>query len=167
MRTKATAETGSGNHTSVRDNALDFPERKHGSTHRDELNPWEGHQRWLRRSPSSLEHETRKLKVPKAYVIFTEDIKDPAGMRAYEKASTAAIVEHRAVVLAADGSPQVLEGEWHGQRTVLLEFGSADATRAWYQSDVYQQAIGLRHAAADTNAVIIEGFEMPSRRSAP
>jgi uncharacterized protein (DUF1330 family) len=101
--------------------------------------------------------------VPKAYVILTEAITDPEGMRAYEKASAPALIRSRARVLAADSGPQVLEGQWHGQRTVVLEFESAEAARAWYDSDAYQQAIGLRHAAAETNAAIIVGFEMPSR----
>lgn len=101
--------------------------------------------------------------MPKAYVILTEDIKDPDGMRAYERASTAPLVQSGARVLAADQGFQVLEGQWHGQRTVILEFESADAARAWYQSDAYQQVIGLRQAAAQTNAVIVTGFEMPSR----
>jgi uncharacterized protein (DUF1330 family) len=100
--------------------------------------------------------------MPKAYVIFTEDINDPAGMQAYQKASAPSVAQSGAVVLAVDGKPEVLEGEWHGQRTVLLEFESAQAAHAWYDSDAYQQAAGLRQAAAQTNAVIIAGFERPS-----
>jgi uncharacterized protein (DUF1330 family) len=100
--------------------------------------------------------------VPKAYVILTEAIKDPDGMRAYERASAPSLAQSGAVVLAADSRPQVLEGEWHGNRTVMLEFESAEAARAWYESDAYQQAVGLRHAAADTHAVIVAGFELPA-----
>src|ERR1700761_358631 len=100
----------------------------------------------------------RRPEVPmaKAYVILTEDIKDPDGMRAYERASTKPLLQSGAAgVAAGKGFPgfQVLEGEWHGQRTVVLEFESADAARAWYESDSYQAVIGLRHNAADTNAV--------------
>jgi uncharacterized protein (DUF1330 family) len=97
----------------------------------------------------------------KAYVILTERIRDREGMRAYERASTKPLLQSGAAVLAADQDFQVLEGEWHGQRTVVLEFGSADAARAWYESDSYQAVIGLRHAAADTNVVIVNGFELP------
>ena len=32
---------------------------------------------------------------------------------------------------------------------------------SWYNSDAYQAVIGERHAAADSNAVIVGGFEMP------
>lgn len=95
--------------------------------------------------------------MPKAYVIFTEAIHDPEGMRAYEVASTAPLLESGARVLAVDGGT-TLEGEWHGDRTVLLEFDSVEAARAWYASASYQAAAPLRHAAATTNAVILAGF---------
>lgn len=99
--------------------------------------------------------------MPKAYVIFTESIHDPAGMRAYEAASTAPIVEHGAKVLAVDPG-LALEGVWPGDRTVLLEFASVEAARAWYDSAAYQAVVPLRHAAATTNAVILTGFTAPA-----
>ncbi|MFD3926955.1 DUF1330 domain-containing protein [Streptomyces sp. NPDC058614] len=102
--------------------------------------------------------------MPKAYVILTEAVKDPAGMAAYGRAAAASIAEGGAAVLAADPGPQVLEGEWHGDRTVVLEFESVAAARAWYESAAYEKAKPLRHAAADTNAVIVTGLEPPSRR---
>ena len=66
-------------------------------------------------------------------------------------------------MLAADPNPEVLEGEWHGNQTVVLEFESVEAARAWYESPAYQEAVPLRHAAADCNAVIVAGFEVPAR----
>jgi len=96
--------------------------------------------------------------MPKGYVIFTEAIKDPSGMQAYFGAAAPTIGESGAAVLAVDGAPQVLEGEWHGDQTVILEFESVDAARAWYESAAYGEAKPLRQAAADTNAVIIAGF---------
>ena len=59
-------------------------------------------------------------------------------------------------------APKVIEGTWHGDQTVVLEFESVDAARAWYDSEAYQQAAKLRQAAADCNAVILAGFEIPS-----
>ncbi len=101
--------------------------------------------------------------MPKGYVILTEAIHDQPGMDAYGRASTRSIVESRAKVLAADAKPQVIEGDWHGDRTVVLEFESVEAARAWYESPEYEKVKPLRHAAAVTNAVILTGFEMPSR----
>ena len=92
----------------------------------------------------------------KGYVILTEEIKDPEGMKAYGKAAGAAMDGVK--VLAVDAKPQVLEGNWHGHQTVVLEFESVEAAQAWYDSDAYKAARGLRQAAADTNAVILAGF---------
>jgi uncharacterized protein (DUF1330 family) len=101
--------------------------------------------------------------MPKGYVILTETIKDQAGMEAYGRASGATLRQGGASVLVVDSQPLVLEGEWDGDRTVVLEFESVDAARTWYESPEYQKVIGLRQAAADTNAVIVAGFEMPPR----
>ena len=97
----------------------------------------------------------------KGYVILTEAIRDSEGMQAYGKASMPSIVEHCVRVLAADEQVEVLEGQWHGTRTVVLEFESVDAARGWYESGTYQAALPLRQAAADCNAVIVSGFELP------
>jgi uncharacterized protein (DUF1330 family) len=105
--------------------------------------------------------------MPKAYVILTEAIKDRAGMDAYARAAAPVLAEGAVSVLAVDQHPQVLEGEWHGSRTVVLEFPSLEAARAWYESPAYQAAKALRQAAADTNAVIVSGFEVPSRQAKP
>lgn len=94
--------------------------------------------------------------MPKGYVILTEEIKDPEGMKAYGRAAGAAMGD--VTILAVDANPQLLEGSWHGHQTVVLEFESVEAARAWYDSDAYRAARELRHAAAYTNAVIVSGF---------
>lgn len=94
--------------------------------------------------------------MPKGYVIITEDIKDAEAMKAYGEAAMKAM--GGATVLAADRKAETIEGEWHGSQTVLLEFDSVDAAKAWYYSDEYQAAAKLRQAAADCNGVIISGF---------
>ncbi|BBY02681.1 DUF1330 domain-containing protein [Mycobacterium seoulense] len=92
----------------------------------------------------------------KGYVILTEAIKDPEGMKAYARAAGSAMAG--ATILAVDATPRVIEGTWHGDQTVVLEFESVDAARAWYESEAYQEAAKLRQAAADCNAVILSGF---------
>jgi uncharacterized protein (DUF1330 family) len=81
-------------------------------------------------------------------------------MKAYGRAAGAAMGGVN--ILAVDTEPKVIEGSWHGDQTVVLEFDSVDAARAWYESEAYQTAAALRQAAADCNAVIVAGFEMPS-----
>lgn len=97
--------------------------------------------------------------MPKGYVILTEAIKDPEGMKAYAQAAGAAMGP--ATILSVDTAPQVIEGDWHGHQTVVLEFESVQAAHAWYESEAYQKAAKLRQAAADCNAVILSGFPAP------
>ena len=97
--------------------------------------------------------------MPKGYVIFTEDIRDEAGIGVYAQQAVPTIAQAGGRVIVADNAPELIEGSWHGQRTVVLEFDTAEAARNWYNSHDYQAVVGLRHAAADSNAVIVAGFD--------
>lgn len=94
--------------------------------------------------------------MPKGYVILTEAIHNPDGMKEYARA--AGVAMGGASILSVDTAPQVIEGSWHGDQTVVLEFDSVDAARAWYESEAYQKAAKLRQEAAECNAVIVAGF---------
>ena len=83
--------------------------------------------------------------MPKGYVILTEAIKDPEGMKAYGRAASPAMSQGGCKILSVETKPQVLEGRWHGHQTVVLEFDSVDAARDWYKSEAYQNG---REAAA-------------------
>jgi uncharacterized protein (DUF1330 family) len=94
--------------------------------------------------------------MPKGYILITEDVHDPAGMAEYAKLAGKAMAG--STLLSFDQKPEVLEGEWHGSQTVLLEFDSVEAAREWYNSDAYQVAVKLRQAAANCNGVILSGL---------
>lgn len=95
-------------------------------------------------------------------MIFTEAIRDHDAITAYAQKAIPTMMQAGGKLLVADDGPETLEGEWHGNRTVVLEFESVDAARGWYRSPEYQVVIPLRQAAADGNAVIVSGFEMPA-----
>ena len=99
----------------------------------------------------------------KGYVILTESIHDPEGMDAYGRASTKPLIDHGGKVLVVDEAVEVLEGGWHGNRTVVVEFESVEQARRWYESPDYQSARALRAAASECNVVIVAGFELPGR----
>ena len=92
----------------------------------------------------------------KAYILITEDVKDPAGMAEYGKLACQAMAG--ATLLSFDTKAEVIEGSWHGTQTVLLEFESEEAAKQWYYSDEYQAAAKLRQAAADCNGAILHGL---------
>ncbi len=95
--------------------------------------------------------------MPKAYVIMTEEIHDKDGINAYGAAAAPTLRQYGATVLAYS-RPEPVEGEWHGGRTVVLEFESAEAAKAWYESPEYQAAKPLRLAAATSHGAIIPGI---------
>ena len=66
--------------------------------------------------------------MPKGYLILTEAIEDPEGMKAYGRAAGAAMGGVN--ILAVDTA-----GSWHGDETIALEFESVDAARAWCESE--------------------------------
>jgi uncharacterized protein (DUF1330 family) len=96
--------------------------------------------------------------MPKGYVILTEAIHDPEGMGRYAETSRASLIEYGGTPLVVDDNVEVLEGEWQGTRTVIVEFESVEKTREWYESATYAKARPLRQAAADCNVVIVSGF---------
>lgn len=57
-------------------------------------------------------------------------------------------------LLVADESPAVLEGEWSGDKVVLLEFPDRDAFTAWATSPEYR-AISTDRVAATTGSVLL------------
>jgi uncharacterized protein (DUF1330 family) len=82
-------------------------------------------------------------------------------MDAYVATAMSTMMKGGGTVLVADDSPELLEGQWHGNRTVILGFESVEAARAWYRSPEYQAVIPIRQDAADANVVIVAGFEPP------
>jgi uncharacterized protein (DUF1330 family) len=99
--------------------------------------------------------------MPKGYAMFTEVIRDQAGYEAYVQKALPIVIQAGGRPIIVHDNPEVLEGRWHGTRTVVLEFESVEAARAWYTSPGYQAVVGQRHRAAEANAVIVGGFVMP------
>lgn len=99
--------------------------------------------------------------MPNGYVIFTEAIRDPARFDGYVQKALPTILQSGGRPIIVHDDPEVVEGTWHGTRTVVLEFDSVEGARNWYRSSEYQAVVGERHACAESNAVIVRGFQMP------
>jgi uncharacterized protein (DUF1330 family) len=54
------------------------------------------------------------------------------------------------------GEQQVLEGEW-SPATIIVEFPTIEAARAWYASSDYGEALTYRNAALERDLVLVEG----------
>jgi len=60
------------------------------------------------------------------YVIFTRVIRDPARFDGYVQKAIPTIVRSGGRPIIVDDAPEVVEGTWHGTRTVVLEFDSVE-----------------------------------------
>jgi uncharacterized protein (DUF1330 family) len=92
-----------------------------------------------------------------AYVIVNVKVTNPEQYKEYQKWSTLAMRAHDVKVLVRGGQCEVLEGR-DPIRTVIMQFPSMDAARAWYHSDQYRRARNARAGAAEMNMYIVEGL---------
>lgn len=65
---------------------------------------------------------------------------------------------HPGTLLAADESPQVVEGQWDREKVVLMSFPDEAAFRGWAQSPEYQHISKDRLAGADTVVLLAKGL---------
>jgi uncharacterized protein (DUF1330 family) len=89
------------------------------------------------------------------YVIVQLTVHDRNRYDVYADALVATMTPHGGKVLVADDAPRVLEGEWSGNRVVMLD---RDAFRAWAGSPEYQAIVGDRHASSDAVITLVRSL---------
>jgi uncharacterized protein (DUF1330 family) len=92
-----------------------------------------------------------------AYIILDVTVNDPVRYEDYKKMSGQAAAAHGGRFLVRGGAVETLEGDWSPTRVVVLEFPSAAAAKAWLESEEYREPRALRHAAATTQMIVVEG----------
>ncbi len=92
-----------------------------------------------------------------AYVIVDIDVQDPTTYKEYAGLAPATVTAHGGKYLARAGRTEKLEGEWVPKRLVILEFPSIERAKEWLDSTDYTPVKKLRHQAAHSNMVVIEG----------
>ncbi len=93
-----------------------------------------------------------------AYVIANVRVTDPDRYPEYIGRVSQTIERHGGRYLVRGGEVEVLEGNWEPQRLVILEFESMERFRQFYDSPDYTPLKRLRHEAADTQFVVVEGL---------
>ena len=94
-----------------------------------------------------------------AYIIADVQVTEPAQYEAYKRLSSIAMQAHGAHVCMRGGAVEVLEGDWHPERLVVLRFPSADEARAFNASAEYEEARRARSGAAVMRMVLVEGAD--------
>jgi uncharacterized protein (DUF1330 family) len=92
-----------------------------------------------------------------AYVIVDLDVKDHAALEGYRRAVPGTLEKYGGRFLVRGGATDVLEGDWHPKRVVLLEFPTMDALKRWYHSEEYKPLITLRQRHSTGDLIAVEG----------
>jgi uncharacterized protein (DUF1330 family) len=96
--------------------------------------------------------------MPKGYWIFRINVTDPAKYDAYRAENGEALRKHGGRFLVRGGTFENPEG--HSRpRNVVVEFPSYQAAVDCYHSPEYQRAKAKRAGGADTDLIVIEGYD--------
>ncbi|MBS0337943.1 MAG: DUF1330 domain-containing protein [Proteobacteria bacterium] len=92
------------------------------------------------------------------YVIAQLKFTNVEPYRRYQEAFPAVWKKYRGRLLAADEQPKVVEGEWDGNKVVLLSFPDEAAYREWAESEEYKSIAKDRMAGAETISLLVQGI---------
>jgi len=92
-----------------------------------------------------------------AYIIAEVEVTDPETYAAYRAQTPAVVERYGGRFIVRGGAAETLEGEGRPGRLVVIEFPDAVAARLFYGSPEYQAIIGIRHRAASSRLILVEG----------
>ena len=92
------------------------------------------------------------------YMILDAEVHDAEGYEKYKEAAPQYVARHGGEYCCRGGGIDVLEGEWHPQRVVMLKFPSREAFDALMADPDYQPWKELRESLTTIKAqVILQG----------
>ena len=92
-----------------------------------------------------------------AYIIAEVDVTDPEGYQEYARMVPESIRQFGGRYLARAGRTELLEGDREPKRMVIIEFDSFERARAWWASEEYREAKGIRQRTSTARLVLVEG----------
>ena len=95
--------------------------------------------------------------MPSAYIIANVQVTNPTQYEEYKKWSSEAMKAHGAEVCVRGGKVEVLEGDWHPERIVILKFPDVEAAKKFNSSPEYSKARASRQGAAIMRMIVVEG----------
>lgn len=93
------------------------------------------------------------------YAIAQLSFVDEPAYRRYQAAAPAVFAQFNMKVLVADEAPLVSEGEWSGDKVVILEFPDAEEATRFSTSPEYQAIARDRKAGATGPILMVRGVE--------
>jgi uncharacterized protein (DUF1330 family) len=91
------------------------------------------------------------------YMVFTrEKTKDAQELATYNQLVPATTAGHPVKILALYGAQENLEGSAN-EGTVIVEFPSVEAAKAWYDGPAYREVREHRFKGADYRVTLVAG----------
>jgi uncharacterized protein (DUF1330 family) len=92
-----------------------------------------------------------------AYLVFHNRVTNAEKMQeCLAKVRETMAAYHPEILVFAEHA-EVLEGQTHLPRTIVMKFDSRDAALVWYNSPAYQEVLPLRLEATEGFAVLVDG----------
>lgn len=92
-----------------------------------------------------------------AYVIVEVAITDSVAYEEYKKLTPASVAAYDGKFVVRGGKTISVEGDWNPERIVVLEFPTMERAKEWWNSEQYTVAKKIRHAAANSRMLFVEG----------
>jgi uncharacterized protein (DUF1330 family) len=92
-----------------------------------------------------------------AYVVVQIEVHDPEEFEKYKTLVSPTIEAYGGRYAVRGGILETLEGDWNPSRMVILEFDSVSQAKAWWSSEEYRVPKQLRHRAASSQMIVVEG----------
>ena len=92
-----------------------------------------------------------------AYLIVDVAVHDADTYKTYAAQVPPLVTRHGGTYLVRGGAHEVIEGSWTPDRIVVLQFPDAVAARAFNDDPEYAPIKAIRHRAATSHMVLVEG----------
>ncbi len=92
-----------------------------------------------------------------AYVISDVRKRDGAGFERYRSLAATTSAQYGGRYIVRGGDVRSVEGDWHPEAIVIIEFPSMERAQEWYRSPEYAEALTVREIALDRNLIFVEG----------
>ena len=95
---------------------------------------------------------------PKAYVMAEIEVVDASTYEDYKSAAAPIAAQYGSRYIVRGGEIHLAEGDAPSGRVVVLEFANLTAAQAFLNSDEYRSVAEIRHKAAKSRIMIVEGI---------
>lgn len=92
-----------------------------------------------------------------AYVIANIKITNPVRYAQYIQLTPASILPFGGRFIVRGGRAEKLEGATEANRIVIIEFGSYERAKDWYESEGYRHAKEIRQSASVSSLILVDG----------